>query len=93
MAKKFKNLDEDSGKDTVSLLIDSANKPTSAIVETAVKKDSEIVKTYQFKESDLEFLGNYARKMAYENKEDYPIKRAIADAINLLRKKHPNVQD
>jgi hypothetical protein len=40
---------------------------------------------------DYEFLQAYSRYKAFHSNSKYPLKRSLSDAINLLRKAHPEV--
>jgi hypothetical protein len=93
MAKKnFKNLDnEDSNsKDTLSILIDSANNPKAEMQVKRVEKTKGI-KTLEMYNNDYAYLQRYARVMATRNDTKFPLREAITDAVKLLQAENPDI--
>ena len=83
MAKKFDNLGKTKNIG-LSVLIDE---PQSSV--QPVEQEKELIKTFQYKSGDIAYLEKYVRFMAFKEGSKYPIKRAISDAIALLREKYP----
>ena len=90
MAKKnFDNLRKNSnlGGGLNSLLgqVESQN------LKESQNSSNEVPKTFTMLIDDYEFLQAYSRYKAFHSNSKYPLKRSLSDAINLLRKAHPEV--
>ena len=92
MAKKnFDNLTKNSHLGGgLSNLIPEINTDQDSKKQKASTKD--IPKTFLMLPEDYEYLQTYSRYMAFHNNSKYPLKRALIDAIKLLRETHPEIK-
>lgn len=60
-------------------------------VKEKKKETNRNIRSYYLLEEDIEFISKYARYMAFKKNEKYTLQRALHDALNLLRKKHPEL--
>ena len=90
MAKKnFDNLTKNSHlSGGLSNLIPEMNEKNEAEVKIA---SNEVPKTFTMIVEDYEYLQTYSRYMAFHSNSKYPLKRALSDAIKLLRDAHPEI--
>lgn len=82
--KEFSSFEKPEGKSGLGLLLQSTEK------EGKKKKDWSI-KSYYLLNDDIDFIERYARYMAFKKNEKYTHQRVLNDALNLLRKKHPEI--
>jgi len=96
MAKKdFGNIGKNtnlSGGGIGNLIPDMDKKVAVLEIQPKEIELTETPRTFFMIVDDYKFLMAYARYMAFHSKTKYPIKRAVADAVRLLREKHPDVE-
>ncbi|MGA1977461.1 MAG: hypothetical protein ABSG89_06340 [Bacteroidales bacterium] len=92
MAKKnFDNLRKNSNLGGgLNSLLGQGNIKSQNLKESQ-NSSNEVPKTFTMLIGDYEFLKAYSRYKAFHSKSKYPLKRSLSDAINLLRKAHPEV--